>query len=207
MFITLEGSEGSGKSTNLTHIRNYLQQQGITLIETREPGGTPVGEAIRSLLLDSRNTSMVSDTELLLMFAARAQHLAELIIPALERGEWVLCDRFTDATYAYQGWGRGISQQRIAELETWVQGSLRPDYTLYLDVPVEVGLARASARGEPDRFEREKTEFFERVRDGYLEQARRESERYRIIDASRPLAEVQSHLEQVLDQIMKTALQ
>lgn len=197
-FITLEGSEGSGKSTNLAYIRDWLAAKGIDLVVTREPGGTPLAETIRTMLLDHRNSAMCSDTELLLMFAARAQHLSELIVPALDAGRWVLCDRFTDATYAYQGGGRGIAHERIAQLESWVQGGLRPDLTLFLDVPVDIGLQRASARGEPDRFEREKLEFFERVRAAYLMQARQSQDRYRVIDASRPLNEVQRQIDHVL---------
>jgi dTMP kinase len=198
-FITLEGSEGSGKSTNLAFIHHYLQQSGIDVVLTREPGGTPLGEAIRELLLDHRNNEMAGDTELLLMFAARAQHLHELILPALEAGRWVLCDRFTDATYAYQGAGRGIAEERIALLEEWVQGELRPDLTLFLDLPVAQGLARAGERSAPDRFEREQLDFFERVRQGYLEQAARAPQRYRIVDASQPLEAVQSSLRDLLD--------
>jgi len=205
-FITLEGSEGSGKSTNLAYIRDRLVEQGIDLIVTREPGGTALGEAIRALLLDHRNTAMCSDTELLLMFAARAQHLAELIIPALDAGKWVLCDRFTDATYAYQGAGRGIANERIALLEQWVQGELRPDLTLFLDLPVSLGLERASNRGEPDRFEREKLEFFERVREGYLAQARQAPQRYQVIDASCPLEQVQQQINSVLNDALAEAV-
>lgn len=204
-FITLEGSEGSGKSTNLAYIRERLVEQGIDLVVTREPGGTALGEAIRALLLDHRNTAMCSDTELLLMFAARAQHLAELIIPALHVGKWVLCDRFTDATYAYQGAGRGIAHERIALLEQWVQGELRPDLTLFLDVPVSLGLERASNRGAPDRFEREKLEFFERVREGYLLQARQAPQRYRVLDASCPLEQVQRQIDRVLHDALAVA--
>lgn len=197
-FITLEGGEGAGKSSNLEYIRQRLQQAGKDVVFTREPGGTPLGEAIRGLLLDHRQTAMADDTELLLMFAARAQHLAELIRPALERGQWVLCDRFTDATYAYQGSGRGIATERIRLLEQWVQAGLRPDLTFLLDLPVSVGLQRAGQRSEPDRFEREQHAFFERVRAGYLELARSEPQRYRVIDASQPLAQVQTQLDQVL---------
>lgn len=193
-FITLEGSEGSGKSTNLAFIHQQLQAAGLDVILTREPGGTPLSEQIRELLLDHRNSAMHSDTELLLMFAARAQHINEVILPALERGQWVLCDRFTDATYAYQGAGRGIEMARIAQLEQWVQGDLRPDLTFFLDLPVSVGLARASERGEPDRFEREQVDFFERVRQGYLAQAARHPRRYRLVDASQPLEQVQAQL-------------
>ncbi len=206
-FITLEGSEGSGKSTNLAYIRERLTGQGIDLVVTREPGGTPLGEAIRALLLDHRNTAMCSDTELLLMFAARAQHLAELIVPALDAGKWVLCDRFTDATYAYQGAGRGIAHGRIAQLEQWVQGELRPDLTLFLDVPVALGLQRAGNRGELDRFEREQLTFFERVRAGYLQQASEAApQRYRVIDAATPLDEVQRQIDRVLAEVVTDAV-
>ncbi len=198
-FITIEGGEGAGKSSNLDFVRRYLEQRGVELVTTREPGGTPLGEAIRAILLDRRNREMADDTELLLMFAARAQHLAERILPALEAGKWVLCDRFTDATYAYQGGGRGIPGERIAVLEQWVQKGLQPDLTLLLDIPVEQGLARAGARSAPDRFESERIAFFERVRAAYLEQARRFPERYRVIDASRPLAQVQRSLAEVLE--------
>ena len=198
-FITIEGGEGAGKSSNLDFVRRYLEQRGVELVITREPGGTPLGEAIRAILLDRRNREMADDTELLLMFAARAQHLAERILPALEAGKWVLCDRFTDATYAYQGGGRGIPGERIAVLEQWVQKGLQPDLTLLLDIPVEQGLARAGARSAPDRFESERIAFFERVRAAYLERARRFPERYRVIDASRPLAQVQRSLAEVLE--------
>ena len=198
-FITLEGSEGSGKSTNLNYIHQRLQQAGIEVVLTREPGGTPLGESIRELLLDHRQQAMASDTELLLMFAARAQHLNELIIPALNCGKWVLCDRFTDATYAYQGAGRGIANERIALLEQWVQGDLRPDLTFFLDLPVAQGLARAGARAELDRFEREEIDFFERVRQGYLSRAEAQPLRYRVVDASPALPEVQAQLETIID--------
>lgn len=198
-FITLEGSEGCGKSTNLAYIHQYLVDAGIPVCMTREPGGTPLGEQIRALLLDAKQTAMHSDTELLLMFAARAQHLQQTILPALERGEWVLCDRFTDASYAYQGYGRGIALERIAQLETWVQGQLRPDLTLFLDLPVAIGLKRAGERGEPDRFEREQMDFFERVRQGYLAQAGKDPARYRVIDASVSLEAVQQEIAAVLN--------
>jgi len=202
-FITLEGSEGSGKSTNLAYIHQQLQQSGIDVVLTREPGGTPLGEQIRELLLDHRQQAMASDTELLLMFAARAQHLNELILPALEQGRWVLCDRFTDATYAYQGAGRGIREERIGVLEQWVQGELRPDLTFFLDLPVAQGLARAGERSAPDRFEREQIDFFERVRQGYLTQAEREPQRYRVVDASVPLEQVQSQINTLLNDYLQ----
>jgi dTMP kinase len=198
LFITLEGGEGAGKSTQMAYVEECLKQTGKIVHVTREPGGTELSEAIRALLLDHRQTTMYADTELLLMFAARAQHIAELIRPALEAGEWVLCDRFTDATYAYQGGGRGIDIDRIAVLEDWVQGSLRPDLTLLLDLPVEVGLSRAGKRGDLDRFEREQRDFFERVRSTYLQLADQNHERYRVIDASRDIPEVQAQIDQAL---------
>ncbi|WP_303903147.1 dTMP kinase [Thiohalomonas denitrificans] len=201
-FITLEGSEGSGKSTNLAYVRQRLEEAGIDVEVTREPGGTPLGESIRDLLLDHRNSDMGTDTELLLIFAARAQHLHERILPALDTGHWVLCDRFTDATYAYQGAGRGVPDERIATLESFVQAGLQPDLTLYLDVPVEVGLARAGARSEPDRFEREAVAFFERVREGYRRRASAYPERIRVIDASGPLESVQRVIGVVLDEYL-----
>jgi dTMP kinase len=198
MFITLEGGEGAGKSTQMAYVEQCLKQTGKKVHVTREPGGTELAETIRDLLLDHRQTAMNADTELLLMFAARAQHLAELIRPALEAGEWVLCDRFTDATYAYQGGGRGIDMDRIAVLEDWVQGSLRPDLTLLLDLPVEIGLSRAGKRGDLDRFEREQQEFFERVRNTYRQLVTQHPERYRVIDASRDIPEVQAQIDQAL---------
>jgi dTMP kinase len=198
-FITLEGGEGAGKSSNLEHIHHHLSAAGKRVVRTREPGGTPLGEQLRALLLDRSQGAMADDTELLLMFAARAQHLTELIKPALARGDWVLCDRFTDATYAYQGGGRGIERERIRLLEQWVQQELRPDLTLLLDLPVEQGLQRAGARSDPDRFEQEQAAFFQRVRAAYRARAGEEPERFRIIDASRPLAEVQAQIDQVLN--------
>jgi dTMP kinase len=203
-FITLEGGEGVGKSSNLALIRNYLETAGKTVLVTREPGGTPLGEQIRDILLDHRQNGMCSDTELLLMFAARAEHLSQVIRPALAAGKWVLCDRFTDATYAYQGGGRGISAERIAILESWVQSELRPDLTILLDAPIEIGMARAGLRkGSADRFEREQTEFFKRVRDNYLEQAHRFPERYRVVDAGQPLENVQEQLQRTLDTFLQ----
>ena len=197
-FITVEGIEGVGKSTNITFIHRTLQATGHDVVLTREPGGTPLGEAIRTLLLDPRYTGMDPVCELQLMFAARAEHLARLIRPALGQGQWVLCDRFTDATYAYQGGGRGIDTRVIARLEELVQGDFRPDLTLLLDVPVEIGLARASDRSAPDRFEQEKVDFFERVRRAYLDMARSAPDRYRVIDAAPSLDQVQRQLAEVL---------
>ena len=201
-FITVEGGEGVGKTTNLNYVRDALERAGKRVRVTREPGGTPLAERIRELLLDPAHAGMAPDCELLLVFAARAEHLARVIVPALETGEWVLCDRFTDATYAYQGGGRGLSTRRIAELEAMVQGDLRPDLTLLLDVPVEIGLARAGARGALDRFEQEEAAFFERVRQTYRDRAAAAPERYRIIDAGRPLAEVQSQIDRALSKIL-----
>ncbi|MCW9059450.1 MAG: dTMP kinase [Gammaproteobacteria bacterium] len=201
-FITLEGSEGVGKTSNLAFMERHLREAGREVVVTREPGGTPVGEQIRALLLDPANQAMVSDCELLLMFAARAQHLQEVILPAVARGAWVLCDRFTDATYAYQGGGRGIDPARIAELESWVQSELRPDLTLLLDLPVEIGLARAGERGAPDRFEQEQRAFFERVRQAYLDQAAAQPGRYRVVDAGQSLEVVQAGIAAILDEAL-----
>jgi len=198
-FITVEGGEGAGKSSNLSYIQSRLEEAGIEVLFTREPGGTDLGEDIRELLLGHKHTGMADDTELLMMFASRAEHLNRKIIPALEAGTWVLCDRFTDATYAYQGGGRDISFDRIAMLENWVQGELRPDMTLLLDLPVETGLERARNRSEPDRFESEKIEFFERVRAAYLKIASQEPARVKVIDASKPLDQVQAQIRSTLE--------
>ncbi|NIR32375.1 MAG: dTMP kinase [Gammaproteobacteria bacterium] len=195
-FITLEGIEGSGKSSQVDAIRRYLEGQGEKVVTTREPGGTPLAESVRALLLDPDNRTMAADTELLLVFAARAEHLGTVIRPALESGAWVVCDRFTDATYAYQGGGRRIPAARIAVLEQWVQGDLRPDLVVVLDAPVDVGLGRMAGRGVPDRFEREDLAFFERVREAYLLRARSDPDRYRIIDTRQALPAVS---EQVID--------
>ena len=194
LFITLEGPEGAGKSTNREYLAELLKQAGVEVVLTREPGGTPLAERIRELLLAPDTEVMAVDTELLLMFAARAQHLAGVIRPALARGAVVLCDRFTDATYAYQGGGRGLAHERIAILEQFVQGDLRPDLTLVFDLPVEVGLARAAARGKLDRFELEQQSFFEAVRQTYLARAVQAPERYRVLDAAQPLSQVQADL-------------
>lgn len=200
-FITIEGTEGVGKSTNMAFIENWLKKAGIDLVITREPGGTELGEKLRAVLLDAKEQSMFDDTELLLMFAARAQHLQEVIRPALESGKWVLCDRFTDATYAYQGGGRGIDMSRISQLEQWVQGDLRPDMTLILDLPIDVGLERAGKRSAPDRFELEKHDFFNKVRNTYLTRAKAQPDRYQIIDASPSINEVQQSIQSVLEKI------
>lgn len=199
-FITLEGGEGVGKTTNKAFIEEWLSQKGVSYIATREPGGTPVAEQIRDLLLHHHDEALDPMAELLLIFAARAQHLARVIEPALRQGTWVLCDRFTDATYAYQGGGRELGLERIARLEALVQGDLRPDLTLLLDIDPEQGLHRASRRGEAlDRFEVEESAFFARVRNTYLQQAAAHPERYRVIDASRPLDDVQRQIAAVLE--------
>ena len=202
LFITLEGPEGAGKSTNRDYLAERLREQGVDVLLTREPGGTPLAEQIRELLLTPSSETMAADTELLLVFAARAQHLAEVIRPALARGSVVLCDRFTDATYAYQGGGRGLSTARIEQLETFVQGSLRPDLTLVFDLPIEVGLARAAARGRLDRFEQEGRSFFDAVRKTYLERAALAPQRYRILDAGQSLAAVQASLDALLPELV-----
>jgi dTMP kinase len=198
-FITVEGTEGVGKSTNIQRMTEWLDGRGISYIATREPGGTALGEKVRDLLLDKDNTGMAASAELLLMFAARAQHLEEKIIPALAAGTWVLCDRFTDATYAYQGFGRGLNLEHIARLETLVQGDLHPDFTLILDIEPELGMSRVRARGELDRFESEALAFFDRVRAGYRERASTKPSRYCLIDASEPLAVVQAHIVEALN--------
>nr|B1J4Z5.1 RecName: Full=Thymidylate kinase; AltName: Full=dTMP kinase [Pseudomonas putida W619] len=203
MFITLEGPEGAGKSTNRDYLAARLREQGLDVVLTREPGGTPLAEKVRELLLAPSDEVMAADTELLLVFAARAQHLAQVIRPALARGAVVLCDRFTDATYAYQGGGRGLSVERIAALEQFVQGELRPDLTLVFDLPVEVGLARAAARGRLDRFEQEGQAFFEAVRQAYLQRARREPQRYDLLDAAQPLEAVQRAIDALLPGILE----
>lgn len=202
-FITLEGPEGAGKSTNREFLAERLRERGIDVLLTREPGGTPLAERIRELLLAPSDEPMASDTELLLVFAARAQHLDQVIRPALARGTVVLCDRFTDATYAYQGGGRGLAKQRIEQLENFVQGDLRPDLTLIFDLPVDIGLSRAAARGRLDRFEQEGLGFFEAVRNAYLERARQAPTRYQVIDAGQPLAAVQRDLQALLPQILE----
>ncbi|MBD9399152.1 dTMP kinase [Pseudomonas sp. PDM11] len=203
LFITLEGPEGAGKSTNREYLAARLREQGIDVLLTREPGGTPLAERVRELLLAPSDEPMASDTELLLVFAARAQHLAQVIVPALERGAVVLCDRFTDATYAYQGGGRGLDVARIAQLEEFVQGALRPDLTLVFDLPVEVGLSRAAARGRLDRFEQEGRSFFEAVRATYLQRAEAAPARYRILDAAQTLEAVQRDLDALLPQLLE----
>ncbi len=205
-FITLEGGEGVGKSTNVAFVEAWLKERGIEVVRTREPGGTARAEAIRELLLDpSPNEPLSVDAELLLVFAARAQHLAEKILPALARGAWVVCDRFTDATFAYQGGGRGIDAQRIAQLEQFVQRGLAPDVTLLLDMSPEAAKERLEGRlrdlnTQRDRFEQERVEFFMAVRRAYLERAVSAPERFALIDAAQPLQDVQVALSRVLEE-------
>lgn len=201
-FITIEGTEGAGKSTVIEMIGECLRSAGLRFLVTREPGGTALGEDLRKILLDHSNDQMSDDTELLLMFAARAQHLIEVIKPALANGQWVVCDRFTDATYAYQGGGRGIDTHRITTLETWVQGDLRPDLTILLDLPVALGLQRARQRSALDRFEREKLAFFQRVRDTYRQRAKQSPSQYRIIDASQDKTNVSKDIKMLLKQYL-----
>jgi dTMP kinase len=192
-FITIEGSEGVGKTTQIAALRDSLQERGLEVVVTREPGGTPRAERIRELLLTPTDEPMPMTCELLLMFAARATHIENLIRPALERGAWVVCDRFTDATYAYQGDGRGVRREEIANLERYVQAELRPDLTLLLDAPIAIGAARAAARdgGTSDRFAQERQDFFERVRNSYLERARNQPGRFAVIDATADRESVQ----------------
>ncbi|RBW49930.1 dTMP kinase [Marinobacter sp. F3R11] len=197
-FITFEGTEGVGKSTQIANAAETLRELGVDCIVTREPGGTPMAESIRELLLAPRDEPVNDLTELLLMFAARAQHLHALILPALKKGQWVLCDRFTDATFAYQGGGRGVPGERIALLENLVQGDLRPDHVVLLDAPVETGMTRARNRGELDRFEQEAVSFFQRIRDTYLARAAKEPGRYNIVDASAPLDVVSARVSELM---------
>lgn len=203
-FITLEGGEGAGKSTNLAFVSNFLQTSGKSVKVTREPGGTRLGESVRSLLLAHDNGKMSADTELLLIFAARAQHMDTVIWPSLQSGQWVICDRFTDASYAYQGGGRNIAEERIRILEQWVQGAFRPDLTLLFDVATEIGMSRAFQRSDPDRFESEQSAFFQRVRNSYLSLAHRFSDRIKIIDASQSLSDVQQDIQMHLEKFLQS---
>lgn len=193
-FITLEGIEGVGKTSNLQFIQSLLESAGHSCVVTREPGGTNLGEALRGLLLSHSDDNMSADAELLMMFAARAEHLNKVIRPALDNGQTVLCDRFTEATYAYQGGGRQLSIDKIKDLEQWVQEDLRPDLTIILDAPVEVGRERAGKRSAPDRIETEKDDFFQRVRDAYIDLAKNHPERICLIDASVELDNVQQQI-------------
>jgi dTMP kinase len=194
-FITFEGIDGAGKSTHLDWLSNHLRAQGHSVVVTREPGGTPLGEKLREILL---NQPMHLETEALLMFAARREHLDKVIRPALAAGKWVISDRFTDASFAYQGGGRGLDKNKLVALEQWVQEGLQPDLTLLFDVPVEVSRQRLANNVSLDRFEQEKQDFFQRVRENYLNRARQFSSRFRVIDSSRSLGEIQKNLEEIV---------
>jgi len=201
-FITVEGSEGAGKSTHVATLVAHLEARGLEVVSTREPGGTPLAEDIRSLLLARREEPLDGLAELLLMFAGRAQHLAQVIRPALAAGRWVVCDRFTDASFAYQGAGRAMGMDKVATLAQLVHGDLAPDLTLYLDLPREVGLARARSRGELDRFEVESDPFFYRVRQAYLDLAAAEPKRVRTVDAAGELEDVRTGVIAVVDDFL-----
>ncbi|MBS0298704.1 MAG: dTMP kinase [Proteobacteria bacterium] len=200
-FITLEGIDGAGKSTQLAWIVDLLQRAGLQPVVTREPGGTVLGERLRMLLLD-KSMAMHAETEALLMFAARREHLDKVILPALQQGQWVVSDRFADASFAYQGGGRGLDQAKLSILEQWVQGALQPDLTLYFDVPVEVGQQRINRIKEADRFEQEQAGFFQRVRNAYLDRARQFPQRIQIIDSSCDLADVKAAVEQTIQRLL-----
>ncbi|MBF0266159.1 MAG: dTMP kinase [Gammaproteobacteria bacterium] len=202
-FITIEGSEGAGKTTQINNIKDFLDKQDIEVITTREPGGTLISEKIREILLDNNNTELCTDAEMLLVFAARSQHLHELILPAIEQGKWVISDRFTDSSFAYQGYARGLSLERIKVLKQWVQGDYNPDLTLLFDLPVEVGMARAKKRGPSDRFEQEKLDFFERVRQGFLSMSYLESDRYEVIDAQQTELQVSEQVLKIIKRFLK----
>lgn len=202
-FISVEGVEGAGKSTQIAFIESFLKQAGKNVVITREPGGTELGEQIRSLLLTPREAEMTHTAELLLMFAARAEHVETVIRPALERGDWVLCDRFLDATYAYQGGGRGIAAERIKSLADWTLHGLETDMTLLFDLPVELGQQRVQQRQQgKDRFEQEKTAFFELIRNSYLKRAAAEPQRMQVIDASQDIDSVQTQLRSKLNLLL-----
>ncbi|MZR62029.1 dTMP kinase [Alcanivorax sp. DP30] len=201
-FITLEGGEGAGKSSNMEWLAEQLRAAGKTVLLTREPGGTPLAESIREVLLAPSDEEMADNTELLLVFAARAQHLAEKIRPALARGEWVLCDRFVDATWAYQGAGRGLDQDAIGALEELVVATSQPDMTILFDVPVDVGMARAGKRAALDRIEQEDRAFFDRIRECYLQRADQQPGRFRVLDAGQPLEQVRAQLEPLITEML-----
>ena len=203
LFITLEGSEGAGKSTNVDTVCETLTEAGIDFVRTREPGGTPMAEALRDAMLHKWDESVDGVTELLLVFAARAQHLSYVIRPALAKGQWVVCDRFTDATFAYQGYGRELDLKKLAVLESWIQGDLQPDITLYLDVAPDIAEQRIATR-EKDRMEVERRDFFLRVRQGYLDRAK-EHARFEIIDAGNPLQEVQAAVRRKIHEFIRLA--
>jgi len=194
-FITLEGVDGAGKSTHIPFILSLLESLGVEVVSTREPGGTPLGERLREILLQQ---PMHPQTETMLMFAARHEHIRQVIEPALARGAWILSDRFTDATFAYQCGGRGVPKEKVSVLEQWVQGALRPDLTLLFDVPVEVSTLRLAGARNPDKFERENVDFFNRIRDTYLARAQADPARFRIINTNRSIEEVRDSLEEVI---------
>ncbi|MCW5619747.1 MAG: dTMP kinase [Burkholderiales bacterium] len=199
-FITLEGIDGAGKSTHIPWIAEQLESHGISVCLTREPGGTPLGERLRQILLDP-GQQVEAAVEALLMFAARKQHLVQIIEPALARGQWVLCDRFTDATFAYQGCGRGLPMDRLAMLEDWLQAGRQPDLTLYFDLPIDVARTRLLANRTLDRFEQEHAAFFERVRRGYLDRASRFPQRIRVMDSTQSVAALQQQLVTILAEL------
>ncbi|SFV81715.1 Thymidylate kinase [hydrothermal vent metagenome] len=200
-FITIDGVEGAGKSTQITFICDYLKAKGVNVILTREPGGTDVGEKIRTLLLSNSTGKMHADTELMLMFAARNEHIQNKIMPALKQGDWVLSDRFTDASYAYQGGGRGLDVERIAQLEQWVLQDFTPDMTLLLDVPVEIGMSRVESRGKKDRIELEATDFFNRVRQAYIDRSEQFPDRIKLIDSSQTVEHTKQQIKVILDSL------
>lgn len=201
-FLTLEGLDGAGKSTHVDWLTDALRASGLPVLSTREPGGTPLGESLRDLLL---HQPMQLETETLLMFAARCEHLRTVIEPALARGQWVVCDRFTDATYAYQGGGRQLGADRVAALEAWVHPDLQPDCTLFFDVPLEVARQRLNDSRDPDRFEREGAAFFQRTRDGYHARAAQDPARFRVIDGSRSIDAVRGDLQDILNALLRDA--
>ena len=200
-FITIDGVEGAGKSTQIEFICEYLKAEGINVILTREPGGTDIGEKIRTLLLSNSTGKMHADTELMLMFAARNEHIQNKIMPALKQGDWVLSDRFTDASYAYQGGGRGLDVGRIAQLEHWVSQDFTADMTLLLDVPVEIGMSRVESRGKKDRIELEATDFFNRVRQAYIDRSEQFPERIKLIDSSQTVDHTKQQIKVILDSL------
>ncbi|AFJ03807.1 Thymidylate kinase [Methylophaga frappieri] len=203
-FISLEGIEGAGKSTQMAFIADYLRQHQLTVVETREPGGTPLSEEIRAVLLSPREETMADDTELLLMFAARVQHVQQKILPALAAGKWVLSDRFLDATFAYQGGGRGVSAERIQALSEWSLQGVKTDLTLLFDLSVATGQQRVQSRGNArDRFEQQRNAFFEQVRHCYLQRAANEPERIQVIDASQSVPLIQQQLKTCLDKLIR----
>lgn len=202
-LITLEGIEGVGKSSNLRFIATTLENQGIDVLVTREPGGTPLAEDLRKILLADYQEKTYPETELLMLYAGRFQHVESVIKPALAQGRWVLCDRFNDATFAYQGAGRQISLEKIHQLDEWTLGDFAPALTIILDAPVEVALKRIQTHRQLDRFEKEKSEFFDRIRQAYLARAKRHPERYQIVDASRDLEAVQQSIRELLSQFIK----